>query len=261
MLEYIILAIVIFVLCYIFFYNDYGDYKPILQAYEKVKEEEMVEEYVPPPQPIYQLNTHKIKYLIFNPDLLTYYGSRELYEKIVLQNEWLNEPFCSTVFKILMILDNDEFVIKDKNSRTIISNLRGKHNKMIQVKSYQVFSTLEIVKSFFLYAFVYIKQYNKNDGQDIVIACLLMIISQSKHFETKQSIDVYNLYIKGYDRKSQIENILQLVQSNAKEFQFIHESLSHTFKMTYQIPYVENPDNSFELTRIPSLPFKVLMHI
>lgn len=266
MLEYIIASITIFGMLYFIFKvdEDYDKYKP-KQTVEDIPQEEIVEmvleEVIVPPEPIYMLNTHKIKYKVFDPDLLSNYGSRRLYKEIVLDNEWLNEPFCSTVFKILMIVDKDEFMIHDQNSRVVIANLRGKHNKMLQTKSYKVFSTLEIIKSFFHYAFSNINRYKQNDAQDIVITCLLMIISESKHFETHQSIDVYEMYLKGYNRQDQVKNILKLIKSHDTQFEFIHKALIDSFKIIQAKPYVEKQDVILKLPLLPKLPQKVLLHI
>jgi hypothetical protein len=266
MLEYIIFAILVMGLLYyrLFYKDDYNDYKPTINIEDEFQEEiaeERLEEIIPSPEPIYRLQTHAIKYLIYNPDYLNHYKSRELYQMIILQNHWFNDLFYPIVFKILLLIDKDEFFIKDPNSRVIITNLREKNNQMKKIKSYQVFSSLEIVKSFFDYAIEDILKFKKDDAQDITLACFLMILSKSKHFETLKNYNLDDLYLENYERKVEVKHILDLIKTNDDQLKFIQESLLKVFNTTRQKPYVEKPNEVLQVQSLPKLPPKILMHI
>lgn len=266
MFEYIIFAIIAMGLLYyrLFFKDDYNDYKRTVNVEDEFQEEiaeEILEEIIPPPEPIYRLQTHAIKYLIYNPDYLNHYKSRELYQMIILQNHWFNDLFYSMIFKILLLLDKNEFFIQDPNSRIIITNLRGKNNQMEKIKSYQVFSSLEIVKSFFNYAMKDILEFQKDEAQDISVACFLLILSKSKHFETMKNYNIEDLYLEDYNRKVQVKHILHLIKTNNSQLKFIHESLLRAFNTTLKKPYVEKPNEVLQVQSLPKLPQKVLMHI
>ena len=266
MFEYIIFAIIAMGLLYyrLFFKDDYNDYKRTVNVEDEFREEiaeEILEEIVPPPEPIYRLQTHAIKYLIYNPDFLNHFKSRDLYQMIILHNHWFNDPFHAMIFKILLLIDKDEFFIKDVNSREIISNLRVKNNQMKKIKSYQVFSSLEITKSFFDYAMEEILKFKKDDTQDITLACLLMILSKSKHFETLKNYNLDDLYLENYERKVEVKHILDLIKTNDDQLKFIQESLLKVFNTTRQKPYVEKPNEVLQVQSLPKLPPKILMHI
>lgn len=270
MIDILVISIIV-VTIYFLVFTENGDTnsQPTIPKYdnqdidfkEEASQVEMVLEEIIPPEPIYQLQTHKIKYLIYNPNYLNYHGSRELYQKIILQNEWLNEAFCSIVFKILLQMNDDELFIQDSNSRVVITNLRGNHNQMKKIKSYQVFSTLEITKSFFNYAFDDVLEFKKDDAQDITLACFLLILSKSKHFETLQNYNLDDLYLENYNRKAQVKHILNLIKTNDNQLKFIQESLLKALNTTCQKPYAEKPNEVLKVQSLPILPQKILMHI
>lgn len=266
MLEYIIFAIIAMGLLYykLFYKDDYNDYKPTIHVKDEFREEiaeERLEEIIPPTELVYSLNTHKIKYLVFDSNSLICSSSIEFYQRIILEKRWLDEPFYSTIFKILLLIDSDEFFIKDVNSKVIITNIRDKNNKTEKIKSYQVFSTLHVIKLFFRYALADINNFNKIDAQDITLACLILILSKSKHFETLQTCNFDDLYLDNYDRKAQIKNIYYLIKSNNNQLTFIEKSLERAFYNTYKKPYVEKIDEVLKLELLPELPQKILMHI
>ena len=161
----------------------------------------------------------------------------------------------------MLLIDSDEFFIKDVNSKVIITNIRDKNNKTEKIKSYQVFSTLHVIKLFFRYALADINNFNKIDAQDITLACLILILSKSKHFETLQTCNFDDLYLDNYDRKAQIKNIYYLIKSNNNQLTFIEKSLERAFYNTYKKPYVEKIDEVLKLELLPELPQKILMHI
>lgn len=50
------------------------------------------------PKKIYELQTHKVKYQIYDYSKNLTYEFRDLYVDIVLNNLWINEPFHSTFY-------------------------------------------------------------------------------------------------------------------------------------------------------------------
>ena len=116
------------------------------------------------PEKIYELQTHKVKYQIYDYSKNLTYEFRDLYVDIVLNNLWINEPFHSTFYKVLILFDKDELMIKDKNSKILTLNVRDQYsNNMIVSKSYQVFSSKRIVKMTLLKALNEILNFKKDD--------------------------------------------------------------------------------------------------
>lgn len=135
------------------------------------------------PEPVYQLQTHKVKYWLYNPayGLITY-GLIGLYNELVVKNLWINEPFHSKFYEILMVLDKNEFMIIDPHSRVITMNVRGRDNKVSTSKSFQVFATKDIIEATLQNAMSDIVRFNKHDAQHIVLAICVIALEQSLHY-------------------------------------------------------------------------------
>ena len=136
----------------IVFFGGYGAYKVYKALNEKThisesqnlnfsQEQEVQDSKIAEKKPerVYPLQTHNIKYWLYNPSYsLRTYGLIGLYNDLIIKNLWINEPFHSKFYEILMVLDKNEFMIADPHSRVITMNVRGKDNQLSTSKSFQV---------------------------------------------------------------------------------------------------------------------------
>ena len=61
-------------------------------------------------------------------------------------------------------------------------NVRDNYNKVQTSKSYQVFSTKEIIKYVIRYSIADIKSYEKIEAQNLVISIFIIVLKQSVHY-------------------------------------------------------------------------------
>lgn len=209
------------------------------------------------PEKIYELQTHKVKYQIYDYSKNLTYEFRDLYIDIVLNNLWINEPFHSTFYKLLILFDKDELIIKDKNSKILTLNVRDQYsNNMIVSKSYQVFSSKRIVKMTLLKAINEIIKFKKDDAQNIILAICIITLQKSIHFTNgKISNDFINELL-----TTEMKNIITMIQDKHHQLLFIEDSFLFAFLNTTTEPYNDSEELNF--IKIPiNLPKKVLTQI
>ncbi len=206
---------------------------------------------------IYQLQTHKVKYLIYDYSKNLTYQFRDLYIDIVLNNLWMNEPFHSTFYKLLILFDKDELMIRNKNSKILTLNIRDKYsNNMIASNSYQVFSSKKILNMTLLKSINEIIKFNKNDAQNIILAICIITLQKSLHFSNgKISNDFINELL-----TTNVKNIITMIKDKHPQLLFIEDSFLFAFLNTRTEPYNDSEELSF--VKIPvNLPKKVLTQI
>lgn len=209
------------------------------------------------PEKIYKLQTHKVKYLIYDYSRNLTYEFRDLYVNIILNNLWINEPFHSTFYKLLILFDKDELMIKDKNSKILTLNIRDQYsNNMIVSNSYQVFSTKKIVKMTLLKALNEIINFKKDDAQNIILAICVITLEKSLHFSNgKISNDFINELL-----TTNVKNIITMIKNKHHQLSFVEDSFLFVFLNTTTEPYNDSEELSF--VKIPTnLPKKVLTQI
>ena len=180
-----------------------------------------------------------------------------MYVDIVLNNLWINEPFHSTFYKVLILFDKDELMIKDKNSKILTLNIRDQYsNNMIVSKSYQVFSSKRIVKMTLLKALNEILNFKKDDAQNIVLAICIITLQKSLHFSNgKISNDSVDKLL-----TTNVKAIITMIQDKHNQLSFIEDSFLFAFLNTITEPYNDSEELSF--VKIPAnLPKKILTQI
>ena len=126
----------------------------------------------------YKLNTHKVQYSLFNPIYDGLHDFNSIYELIIHDNLWINEPFHTKFYEFCMIINDNDFMIIDPSSKVITLNIRDKYNKVQTSKSYQVFSTKDIIKYVIRYSITDIKSYNKIEAQNLLISIFIIVLKQ-----------------------------------------------------------------------------------
>lgn len=111
-------------------------------ALQNAMNEEITEEVEPEPEKFYELNTHKVRYALYNPSSEGLHELRAIYKLVVHDNLWINEPFHTKFYEFLMLINDNDFMIIDPYSKVITMNVRDKYNKVQTSKSYQVYTLI-----------------------------------------------------------------------------------------------------------------------
>ncbi len=130
---------------------------------------------------VYKLNTHQVQYLLYYPIYDGLHDFISIYELVVHDNLWINEPFHSKFYEFCMIINDNDFMIIDPSSKVITMNIRDRWNKVQTSKSYQVFSSKEIIKYVIRYSITDIKSYDKIEAQNLLISIFIIVLKQSVH--------------------------------------------------------------------------------
>lgn len=262
-----ILIIIAFILLiyvlYICKYNKYKEQSESLIKEVQIEKEINIEEIKEKPiqEQKYKLNTHKVKYLLYDCKNLSYTLSR-LYQDIVYKNFWINENFHSIFYRILMILNKNEFMIIDSNSRVLTLNMRNEKNEMCISKSYQVFDTIDIFNITIKECIDYILEFKKNDAQNIVIAICIIILENSVHYlSNEESQKLINSLLNNYEFINDINIILDLVKKDDDRLKFIKVAINKAYKLVYTKPYNDSEVQAKPLLLAQKLPKKFLQEI
>lgn len=186
----------------------------------------------------YKLNTHKVQYSLFNPIYDGLHDFNSIYELIIHDNLWINEPFHTKFYEFCMIINDNDFMIIDPSSKVITLNIRDKYNKVQTSKSYQVFSTKDIIKYVIRYSITDIKSYNKIEAQNLLISIFVLVLKQSVHYLSPEATqNIVDKVLEGYEFAQAIRDIVWLIEEKNSQFYFIQESIYNAFHMLETFPY------------------------
>lgn len=187
---------------------------------------------------VYNLNTDKIKYYLYNAKEELDFKSYQLYKKIIYENLWISEPFYTKFYDFLLTLEKNNFMIIDPNTNVITMNMRDENNKMHVSKSYQVFSVQDIAIATIKCALDNISQFQTSDAQNIIIAIFVIVLKQSVHYlsHDAQLATIDNL-LDNYEYKKNVEHIVSLVEQKDNQLTFVHKALAQAFNICNTFPF------------------------
>jgi hypothetical protein len=181
----------------------------------------------------YQLQTHKTKYWLYNSyqDLTS--GFRLLYEKVVHTNLWIEEPFHSKFYETLIVLDINEFMIVDPNSKVLTLHVRNKNNEMTVSNAYQVYSTKEIVETTISDVMNDVVSNTKHDAQNIVLAICILALEQSVHYQSNEVSEyTINDLVRDYKYANEVQAVISLIKYKNEKLMFVQNAFKEAFKTT-----------------------------
>lgn len=207
-------------------------------ALQEAINEEITEEVEPEPEKFYELNTHKVRYALYNPSFEGLHEFRAIYKLVVHDNLWINEPFHSKFYEFLMLINDNQFMIIDPYSKVITMNVRDKYNKVQTSKSYQVYSTKDIIKHMIPYCMDDITKFNKKHAQIILLSIFIVALKQSVHYLSKNvPQNIIDEMLKDYKEAPMIRNLVHMVETKKEKVYFIQEALYDAFSMVETLPY------------------------
>lgn len=188
--------------------------------------------------PVNNLQTEKIKYSLYKhyEDLRS--NINLLYPKIIISNLWINEPFHTKFYNFLLVFDQNEFMIRDLNSKTFLINCRNNDLVTKKTESYQVFAAAEILEILLEKTITEILKFGRDTAQNIVIAICILILDKSTHYQSKNiTKNTIEVFLKMYLYRNDVERILHLIKENDDKFKFIQIALKEAFNNTDTYPY------------------------
>jgi len=189
---------------------------------------------------LYQLNTHKIRLTLYNfrRDLKKFI---DLYELVIVENYWVNEPFYSQFYELLIDMEKNEFMIVDQNAKVITMNLRNYNNQVQTSKAYEVYSSADIVESVIQTSMQDILQFKKYDAQNIVIAICVFVLEKSTHYLSKEvSQNIINDLLSTYVYALDIRKIVKLIKEENSSVSFIVKAFKDALMITETYPYTDS---------------------
>lgn len=222
---------------------------------------EITEEVEPEPEKLYELNTHKVRYALYNPSFEGLHEFRAIYKLVVHDNLWINEPFHSKFYEFLMLINDNQFMIIDPYSKVITMNVRDKYNKVQTSKSYQVYSTKDIIKHMISYCIDDITRFSKKDAQNLVISIFIVALKKSVHYLSKNvPQNIIDKMLEGYEKASAIKHIIQMLEAKNEKVYFIQEAFYDAFSVVETFPYNDSEvPKALEIRK--ELPQKLLQTI
>jgi hypothetical protein len=200
----------------------------------------------------YSLHTHKIKLTLFNAqkDLneLIY-----LYARLIIDNYWINEPFYSKFYELLLIIEQNDFMIVDSNAKVISMNLRDHNNKVQTSKAYQVFSSREIIEYVIHNSMYNVLKFEKRDGQNIVMAICIFILEKSLHYLSQEiPQNIINGLLIDYENSQDVRGIVALIKEKNSALKFVFDAFEEALNKIDTYPY-----NDIEAVKPLQLPSKL----
>ena len=212
--------------------KEYQDYLENLQ--KKLIMKEIEEE----SSRVYKLNTHEVQYSLYYPIYDGLHDFISIYELVVHNNLWINEPFHTKFYEFCMIINDNDFMIIVPSSKVITMNVRDKYNKEQTSKSYQVFSTKDIIKYVIRYSITDIKSYNKIEAQNLLISIFIIVLKQSVHYLSHEAPqNIIDKVLEEYEYAQTIKDIVLLIEGKDSQFYFIQESIYNAFTIVETFPY------------------------
>lgn len=162
--------------------NDYLQEEPEIQKIEAEIEEEQEEK---TEEIFYELNTHDIKISFYPSSTFSNYKMQNLYEKIIVNNYWVDEPFHSGFVKILYCISENDFWIKSLKSKEIIINFRDLDDKEMKDTALHVLDLREVLCDVVVEVDRYVhKILSKQNVHILLLSSIIYAISKCGNLNT-----------------------------------------------------------------------------
>lgn len=206
---------------------------------------------------LYALNTHSIKLKLFDADNELGVLS-QLYQKVVIDNYWLNEPFHSYFYKLMLMVASNDFMILDKKSKVITMSIRDKNGDVQVSHAYSVFSTQEVILLSLNRCNTILVNKSKHQAQKSILAAIIFVLEHSTYYLDKKIVeDQVQEFLNLCEFSSDIENVLEGIETKNGQYWYIEEAFNDAMINLPTYPY--NDSESVKKIRIPySLPQKSL---
>lgn len=191
------------------------------------------------------------------------YNLHFLYQRMIVNNLFLNEPAHSIIYRILLMMNKNEFFIKDLKSKELILNMRDQNNENIISKSYKVYLSNEILIYVIKDLLTQIIEKFETDYREVIVLSIIIFILRKSLYNISDKItekQIENL-LDNYHEKKNVTEIASLIGTKYKRIDFINKSLIDAFENEISISF-STYDKSIKQLFIPTnLPKKILTQI
>lgn len=196
----------------------------------------------------------------FPKDKLKTSGAKGLYE-LVLKKNWLEEPFFTTYFNLLQLLDKKVLIINPKNSNTITMDLRDEKNNVQRSFAFAAYETLEVVEYVVSDLINSFSNKSIQEIQSSILATMVFILKKSQY--CKHKIDITSMIDKLLSNHNNSRNILELSCDieQSDEYGFVRSSYERSLSNLNTYPKEWRENNGTTIVEIPKTPKKISQSI
>lgn len=205
----------------------------------KKKSEPTLEEDIVLPQR-FMLNTHAVKFSFYSSDRMQR-ETKELYKKIIIDNLWIDEPFHSNIFTLLLILDYGFYFYKDTESNSILANIRDEDDQLVTVETCSTLSTLEATQYCISICMDTYRLSHFKNARTLTFAIIIWIIENSHNAVYDDS---FMIMFSLFDDKeySEIDKIIGLLNENDSNYWFINSAFDAALSQSKRSARTFNED-------------------
>lgn len=208
-----------------------------------------------------EIQSQQMKYWLYSSFRDLSCELRILYSTIVVKNLWIDEPFHTKFYQVLLLLSKNNFMIRNPKSIDLVINMRDENDIVQKSISYEVFSVNEILCSTFQYTMDSIVSFHKSDARNIVFAVVLMICKKSQYFNYEElPLTLIQELLKDYHELENIRYILELIEAEDRRLDFVVKAYNMAIKRAATYPY-NNSVSPVPLQINQKLPKKVLQNM
>jgi len=134
----------------------------------------------------YKLNVYMVRLNLYSKSSFSSYEMKNLYQNMVIDTYWLNEPFHSDFSRILQFIGVNNLWIKDPKSREIITNIRDRNNKINKQILMNVLDLGEVINGVVTEVYSNLNKrlfYNKYEMQDRILAAAIYVLIKAEEIE------------------------------------------------------------------------------
>jgi|GEM_PF-5541770 len=216
---------------------------------------------------ILYFNTDLVKISFYSLDLFKYYGAKNIYKKIVVEKLYIDEPFHTSLVKLLQIFDKTQSWIKSKNTKEIRLKIRKKNGNFEEGTSFKVYSISEIIVDFLDNILEYFNRnlYSKEDQKNIILAALVWkidLVEELKYIWIENLSDtglreyLGKKILKHQDVNYDVFRILRMIENKHVNVQFVFKVYDNTLCSQQEYPYVSKGKEEYKKFNIDNLPNK-----
>lgn len=237
---------------------------------EDLKTQEMIEDEIKKEVEVfYQLNVENIKLNLYPVSTFRNYQIRDSYQKIALDNYWINEPFYSRFTKILYYIDAQDLWIKSPKSEEIILNIRDQNGEIIKTNSLKVLDLKEVLYNIVVEVLKIKKQtrnfLSKENIQDIILPAIIYTLSKCGNLdvETTDENEIINILIEIFFSDFSEEFKVAIVPRNNLNFEVIVQIFERSIGRAREYPNTIYSKETSEkiVKKLQSFPKKQLICI
>lgn len=173
-----------------------------------------------------------------------------MYEKVIINNLHIDEPFHTIFFRLLQIYDQTNSWLKSEHTKSLKLKIRKKDATFEEGISFKVYSVSEIAFDFLDNILQYLRshRYLKKDEQTIILVALLYKINNVKELQylcpnCREEMElrdciVVKVLLNKFDKKSRFFSFLSMLENGDEQLQFINEIYKETLASQKEYPFV-----------------------